>query len=292
MKTILRNASYILTMFLCLLYSTSCSHDVPLNSDNKETTVITPINEVENVASLHSMTLDCVSEVIKEQGLIGKDLTSAQLYAVTESAVLKGVQKYISQKEGRTLTSTEESTLKKEVQNYWNDSRNRTLFKKISQGDGISSTIPTTGTPDLNQLYRNMNISSEAQKYFNKMFSNMNSSNYENILDQLYMEVWSKGNLSETEKKGVMNVIVVTKDSYKYWNNQPMTRISSEAKGVIMSDAAGAIRGLWIGIGRSAGSLIFGPGGAVLTLTGSVIVQAAAASVEAGVIAGLIRIFW
>lgn len=293
MKTLKKRVSYALAMFLCLLYTTSCSQDAPLSFDNTEISVASCPDEINDLASLHSITLDCVKEVMKDQELTKGDLTNTQLYAVTESAVLKGVQKYIAQKEGRTLTSTEENTLKQEVSSCWNDSRNRTLMKKLSQSDAIDKINPITGSTDLNTLYKNLNISTEAQRYFNKMFGNMNSANYESILDQLYMEVWSQSAFSDKEKQGVMNVIAVTKDSYKYWttNYSPMTRLSGTAKGIIASDAYGALRGLWAGLGRSVGSLIFGPGGAVLTIGGSVIANAAVYSVEAGIIAGAIS-FW
>ncbi|WP_294619523.1 hypothetical protein [uncultured Bacteroides sp.] len=90
-----------------------------------------------------------------------------------------------------------------------------------------------------------------------------------------------------------MNVIAVTKDSYKYWSsgNYVMTRLSAEAKGVIYSDALGAVYGIFRGFGRAAGSLVFGPGGPVLTVAGSIIVSAARSSIDAAIVAGLIRIF-
>lgn len=69
-----------------------------------------------------------------------------------------------------------------------------------------------------------------------------------------------------------------------------MTRLSRTAKGIILSDALGGVRGFFTGLGRSAGSLVFGPGGMVLTITGSVITNAAAASVEAALIEGLLRL--
>ncbi|GEM_PF-5025651 len=88
-----------------------------------------------------------------------------------------------------------------------------------------------------------------------------------------------------------MNVITVTKDSYIYWTkNTAMTRLSKTAKGIIYSDAIGAVRGIWKGIGKSIGNLIFGPGGAVLTITGSVVTNAAIASVDAAIVEGLLRI--
>ena len=69
-----------------------------------------------------------------------------------------------------------------------------------------------------------------------------------------------------------------------------MTRLSRTAKSIIISDAVGGVWGFFKGLGRSAGSLIFGPGGAVLTITGSVIVGAAESSVGAAITEGLLRI--
>lgn len=264
----------------------SCSKDNSINFDCAE--IATEVNS-EELASVHSIILDCAKEIIKGQNLIAGELTEAQLYAVTESAVLNGVQKYVSQKENKVLTSTEQNTLKKEVNNYWYDSGNRTLMKKLSQSSTPIS--PTIGCPELNALYKNFNIEPAAQTYFNRMFGNIDSPYYESILDQLYMEVWSKGvEFSYEEKQNMMTVIAVTKDSYKYWNSNHFatTRLSDTAKSIILSDAVGALRGLWKGIGRSIGSLVFGPGGAVLTVGGSVLVNAATASVEAGIIAGFL----
>lgn len=262
----------------------SCSKDdLPCG----ETSKAIPEVYSDDLASVHSMVLNCAKEIIVENNLVANDLTEAQLYAVTESAVLRGVQNYVAKKEGRNLTSTEQNTLKKEVNVYWYDNTNRSLMKKFSQSS--SPISPTTGNTDLKALYKNFEIEPEAQVYFNKMLANIDSPNCEMILDQLYMDVWSNGiEFTNEEKQGIMNVIAVTKDSYKYWNNHfGIPKLSNTAKGIILSDASGALRGLWKGIGRSLGSLVFGPGDAVLTVGGSVLVNAAAASVEAGIIAGL-----
>ena len=289
MKKLLKNTTTLIPILLILLSFSSCSQDDILLI-NKTDTLPEVIAILEDHATLHSITLECAEDLVDETTLTRSSPSSISLYTATESAVLKGVQKYISQKEGRMLTSIEESTLRNEVRVYWNNSRNRTLIKNISKSSAISIIKPTTGSPDLNQLYRNYNISSAAQKYLNRLYGNVNSSNYLSILNQLYSEVWSTSTLSSIEKEGVLNAIAVTKDSYIYWSKHPMARVSTEVKGIIVADGIGALHGIWKGLGRSVGNLVFGPGGAVLTIGGSVVVSSAIASIEAGIGAGIIRI--
>lgn len=277
-------------LFACLgiILFNACANDEPISMESNLNPEI-ELNAYEDASALHSIVLDCAAEIVKEQNLPVEQLTQAQIYSVTQDAVLRGTQKYIAQREGRSLSATEQNTLKAEVSNYWNDN-NRTLIKKLSQSS--TPINPNTGNADLNTIYRNYNINSEAQKYLNKMLGNMDASGYENYLDGLVAEVWSTASgLSNDEKLSLINVITVTKDSYKYWSQKaPMTRLSRTAKGIILSDAIGGIRGFFRGLGRSAGSLVFGPGGMVLTITGSVITNAAASSVESAIIAGLLII--
>ncbi len=281
----------IVYLFVCLgvILFSACADDVPTSvKDNSNIRI--ELSEYEDASALHSIVLDCAAEIVKEQNIDLDQLTQPQVYTVTQDAVLRGVQKYISQREGRSLTSTEQNTLKAEVSNYWNDSSSRALMKKIAQSS--TPINPNTGNADLNTLYTRCKIKPEAQKYLNKMFGNMDLPNYESYLDGLVMDVWSTASgLSSDEKLSLINVITVTKDSYQYWNrNVPMTRLSRTAKSIIISDAVGGVWGFFRGLGRSAGSLIFGPGGAVLTITGSVIVGAAESSVGAAITEGLLRI--
>lgn len=277
-------------------FNMSCSSEDKLQSidDNEILSSEFVINEP--MAQLHSMALSCAFEIASEQQFANDNTDmDALAYAVTESAILKAVQQYVAQEEGRNLTSTEKNTLKLEVNSYWTDSTNRNLTKKIAQPNVFTNISPTIGCPELNQLYRNFGISAEVQQYFNRMLANLGTTNYEYYLDRLYGEVWQNGySFSPQEKEALLKSIAVTKDSYKYWNTQisPMTRISGNVKSVIIGDVLGALRGLWKGIVRSSGGLVFGPGGAVLTIAGSVVVDAAVSSVEAGIAAGLIRAFW
>lgn len=281
----------IIYLFACLgvVLFNACANDEPISMESNSNPEI-ELSTYEDASALHSIVLDCAAEIVKEQNLPVEQLTQAQIYSVTQDAVLRGTQKYIAQREGRSLSATEQNTLKAEVGNYWSDTNNRTMIKKLSQSS--TPINPNTGNADLNTIYKNYNIKPEAQKYLNKMLGNMDASNYEKYLDELAMDVWSTASgLSNDEKLSLINVITVTKDSYKYWNQKtPMTRLSRTAKGIILSDAIGGIRGFFRGLGRSAGSLVFGPGGMVLTITGSIITNAAASSVEAAIIEGLLRI--
>lgn len=271
---------------LVLLFFNSCSNDefIEVNKTKTETDL-----SFEEISTLHSSVLTCAEEILKEQKIELSQITSSQRYAVTQNAVLKGTQKYISQKEGRALTATEQATLQKEVSNYWNDTNNKTLMKKFAHSS--SPISPTTGSAELRSLYQNFKIKPAVQGYLNSMFANIELPNYTNYLDQLAMEVRSKSGLPEEEMTSLLNTIAVTKDSYNYWTkNTPYTRISNTAKVVIIGDAIGAVRGIWKGIGRSIGRLIFGPGGAVLTIAGSIVVNAAAGSVDAAIAEGIMRI--
>lgn len=271
---------------LVLVFFNSCSNDefIDVNKTEIETDL-----SFEEISTLHSSVLVCAEEILKEQKIEPSQMTSSQRYAVTQNAVLKGTQKYISQKEGRTLTATEQATLQKEVSNYWNDTNNKALMKKFAHSS--SPISPTTGSPELKTLYQNFRIKPAVQGYLNSMFANIGLPDYANYLDLLAMEVKSKSGLPQEEMMSLLNTIAVTKDSYNYWTkNTPYTRISNTAKAVIIGDAIGAVRGIWKGIGKSIGSLIFGPGGTVLTIAGSVIVNAAVGSVDAAIAEGLMRI--
>ena len=275
-------------IFLCVILFNACTNKDSLSLQDSTSTKMELI-ECRSAAELHSIVLECAAEIVNEQNIQLDQLTPDLAFAVTQDAVLRGTQKYISQKEGSNLTSTEQNTLRAEVSNYWYDSSNRNLMKRFSLGP---TPNPNTGNVNLNLLYENYNIRPEVQIYFNKMLGNIDSSNYEVYLDNLVMEVWSRGvELSTDEKLSLIDVINVTKDSYRYWSaNTPMTRMSRTAKGLILADAIGGVRGFFRGLGRSAGSLVFGPGGAVLTITGSVITNAASSSVEAAIAEGLLRI--
>lgn len=279
---------YLLACLGIILFN-ACANDEPISMENNSNPEI-ELSTYEDASALHSIVLDCAAEIVKEQNIPVEQLTQAQIYSVTQDAVLRGTQKYIARREGRNLSPTEQNTLRAEINNYWSDTNNRTIAKKISQSSTPIS--PNTGNADLNTIYRNYKIKPEVQKYLNKMLGNIDASGYENYLDRLAMDVWSTASgLSNDEKLSLINVITVTKDSYKYWNQKtPMTRLSRTAKGIILSDALGGVRGFFTGLGRSAGSLVFGPGGMVLTITGSVITNAAAASVEAALIEGLLRL--
>lgn len=276
----------LLLVCLVLVSLSSCTKDESMNVDNMESTTTL---DYEELSTLHSSVLNCVAEILKEQKINPSQLTSSQRYAVTQSAVLLGTQRYISQREGRNLTATEQATLQKEVSNYWNDTSNKALMRKFAYSS--SPISPTTGSPELKTLYQNFRIKPAVQNYLNSMFAYMELPNYTNYLDQLAMEVRSKSGLPEEDITSLLNTIAIAKDSYNYWTkNTPSTRISNTAKHIIASDAAGAVRGIWKGIGKSLGKLIFGPGGAVLTIAGSVVVNAAACSVECALVEGIIRI--
>lgn len=244
-----------LLVSLALVTLNSCTKDEFFDVDNTVTTVL--LNH-EELPALHSTVLDCDAEILKEQHFDFDQLTSSQRYVVTQEAVLLGTQKYISQKEGKTLTTTEQNTLKKEVSNYWNDSNNKTLMKRFPQSS--NPIKPTTGNSELNFPYKHFTIKPEVQTYLNRMLGNIDSPDYENYLDQLYMEVWSRSGLPKEERTSLTNAITVTKDSYIYWPpNTPMARLSSTAKCIIYSDAIGAVSGIRKGIGRAIANLAFGP---------------------------------
>ena len=271
---------------LVLVFFNSCSNDEFIDANKTE--VETDLS-FEEVSTLHSSVLDCAEEILKEQKIEPSQMTSSQRYVVTQDAVLRGTQRYISQKEGRTLTAAEEATLQKEVSDYWNDTNNRALMKKFAYSS--SPISPTTGSPELRVLYQNFKIKPVAQGYLNPMFANIGSPNYTNYLDQLTMKVRSEPGLTQEDKTSLLNTIAVTKDSYNYWTKKaPYTRMSAMVKAIIICDAVGAVKGIWKGVGRSIGNLIFGPGGAVLTITGSVIVNAAVSSVEGALTEGLMEL--
>ena len=287
MKNFLLKIGCAVILFIAVCGVLSCSQDDSELIVDKETFEIPEDVLVSNayVGSLHSDALDRAGEIIKEKNWNSSSLTSAQLAYVSETAVINAVQDYISEKEGRTLTSTEKSTLQKEVNLLLSDQRALSLFDDISN---YSSIIPVSGTPDLNTLYSQYNISASSQRYLNMMFNAIDtrSNDYDSYLDELFLNVWSSS-LSSSERDGILAVISVMKDSYNYWDVRTR-RMNAYLRTCLISDGCGAVRGLWKGIGASAGSLIFGPGGAVLTITGSVIVNAATSSIIKAVWWGLL----
>lgn len=188
---------YLLACLGIILFN-ACANDEPISMENNSNPEI-ELSTYEDASALHSIVLDCAAEIVKEQNIPVEQLTQAQIYSVTQDAVLRGTQKYIARREGRNLSPTEQNTLRAEINNYWSDTNNRTIAKKISQSSTPIS--PNTGNADLNTIYRNYKIKPEVQKYLNKMLGNIDASGYENYLDRLAMDVWSTASgLSNDEK--------------------------------------------------------------------------------------------
>lgn len=155
MKAFLEKIGLALTILICLPFFVSCTGSENEQYVKTNSEKISVNDNINNMANLHSIALDCAVEIAEEYRMSTTNLTTEQLYyVVTESAVLNGVKKYVNQKENRTLSSTEENTLKKEVNNYWNDSSTRNLINKLSTESAINSLNPTTGSADLKIFYK------------------------------------------------------------------------------------------------------------------------------------------
>lgn len=297
MKTVKFVVNCVLTVFLTILVFVSCETDSTVNVSNDtslevKTSVVSELYDditFDAIASMHSRALGCAEEIILEKNLNPSELSIEQMADVTETAVLAAVEEYVAKAEGRSLTATEKNTLKSETDNFWNDTNHIKTFDNIAN---YSSVIPDTGTPDLNQLYQDFSISVAARKYYNKIFSSIDKSNYKNILSGLSTEVRGS-TLPPKDKTALLEVIAVMKDSYDYWDKPdfggPNTRaMNLYTKMCLKSDACGALKGVWRGLRSASTGLVFGPGGTVLTITGCIVVNAAISSIRTGVRLALI----
>lgn len=102
----------VIFLFSCLVlvFFNSCSNDEFI--DTNKTEIETDMS-FEEISTLHSSVLDCAEEILKEQKNELSQMTSSQRYAVTQDAVLRGTQRYISQKKEELLLQRNKRLYKK-----------------------------------------------------------------------------------------------------------------------------------------------------------------------------------
>lgn len=276
----------ILLMNACIWASCSTDEASVITQDTENASKTE--NPYSFVGEIHSASLNDFRELLTvARNSSPTELTEVEINQIASMSTRDIVKAQIEKKQGRPLTSTETQTLNSAL-NY--HERNFSAgIKKMSQANLSNPT-------SLNDLYAQVQVSASAQQCLNTMFAAIetgNKSNIDNILQTLLYQVHS-GTYSNKEKEYLMAVINVTQDSANYWDTGfggPQTRgfWNRMIKSVVAGDAIGAAFGFVKGIyAGSTTGLIFGPGGTVLTIAGSVLISAVEGSVSAAIAEGII----
>lgn len=266
-----------MTLFAC---SSDKNYPIDTNSSPQEETIASEDAFIKKAGELHNDILYYAEEIIKEKGY-PTEISSQQARSLIDTSVRTIVERYINETQGRPMTSAEKATFSNVMNKYSGNTKLHGLMNTIS-----NTNISSTGNKDLNSLYSQLNIHTDARKYFNKLLSLLNNENFKSSANQLYKEV-QNSSLPEYEKQHTLTVISIGINSYDYWKRPdfggPQTRLSNaDANRVIKKDMLGALGGFIRGLTIGKPGLIFGPGGYAATLIGHTLIWGAAASVERG----------
>lgn len=286
--TIKQTYETLLILLINTFIWTSCSTD-EVSVITQDTRNNLRIEEMYGfIGKMHSASLNDFKEILADaRTSSSKDLTEAEINQIASTSIRGIVKKQIEMKQGRALTSTETQTLNSVLDYHERNFSAR--IKKMSQSD-------LSNPASFRDLYALIHVSTNAQQCLNTIFAAIetgNKSNVDRVLQTSLNQVRS-GSYSNKEKEYLMSVINITQDSANYWDKGftgPQTRgfWSRMIKSVVAGDAIGAAFGFVKGIyAGSTTGLIFGPGGTVLTIAGSVLVSAVEGSVSSAIAAGII----